>query len=206
MVLFLFLVTSLLLVHFSDNRKYLLEDIQRVEKKVDPAKGSRYFLQLKVKDVTSGTSYILAEYVYQPRGKDTSLCYPTGMQWDRTADVYLILTSKNLGRWVHHFIKNVEQIVRETNDEHLHVVIFDFDSPDINLEKVLRTSSLKKYHFIKKAGNYSRTLSLTEAIKSIPDPSSIIVTVDLHLDIGSEFIAQVRKVMFLGVSLMQTRV
>ena len=165
-----------------------------MEKKEDPGKGSRYLLELNVKDLTSETSYILAEYVYQPRGNSTSLCYPTGMQWDRTADVYLILTSKNLGRWVHHFIKNVEQIVRETNDQHLHVVIFDFDSPDIDLGQVLRNSILTNYRYITQRGNYSRTVSFTEAIKTITDPNAIIVTVDLHLDIGSRLISDIRQV------------
>ena len=26
------------------------------------------------------------------------MCYPKGLQWNRIADVYLILTAKNLGR------------------------------------------------------------------------------------------------------------
>lgn len=36
----------------------------------------------------------------------------------------------------------------ETEDEHLHVVIFDFDSPDIDLEQALKRSTLKNYHFL----------------------------------------------------------
>ena len=116
------------------NRKYKLESIVRVEKKEEPEKGSRYFLELQVGELQTGSSHILAEYVYRPLEANPTLCYPKGMQWNRTADVYLIVTSKNLGRWVHHFIKNVEQIVRETKDPHLHVVIFDFESPDIDLK------------------------------------------------------------------------
>jgi len=168
--------------------------IKHVEKKEDPLKGNRYFLELVVKDLLDGTSYILAEYVFQPRGGNLPLCYPKDLQWNRTADVYLILTAKNLGRWVHHFIKNVEKIVQETRDEHLHVVIFDFDSPDIDLKRVFQRSTLKNYHFISKPGNYSRTLSFSEAIQSIEDPNAIVVTMDLHLDFGSQLINDVRKV------------
>jgi len=175
-------------------RKYELESIIRVEKKEDPKKGRRYFLELVVKDLTTGANYILAEYVFQPNGENARLCYPKGLQWDRTAEVYLILTSKNLGRWVHHFIKNVEQIVQETNDEHLHVVTFDFDSPDIDLEQAFKRSTLKNYHFITQPGNYSRTISLSRAVQSIQDPDAIVVTVDLHLDIGSQLINDIRKV------------
>ncbi len=136
----------------------------------------------------------MAEYVFQPKDEHASLCYPKGLQWNRKAEVYLILTAKNLGRWVHHFIKNVEEIVQETKDEHLHVVIFDFDSPDIDLEHAFKRSTLKNFHFISKPGNYSRTVSFSEAVQSIKGPDAIVVTVDLHLDIGSQLINDIRKV------------
>ena len=181
-------------VFYVCNRKYKLESIVRVEKKEDPQKGSRYFLELQVGDLQTGSSHILAEYVYRPLEANPTLCYPKGMQWNRTADVYLIVTSKNLGRWVHHFIKNVEQIVLETKDPHLHVVIFDFESPDIDLKEAFKQSSLTNYHFITQPGKYSRGLSFSEAIKSITNPNAIVVMMDLHLDIGSRFISDTRKV------------
>ena len=93
--------------------------------KDDPKKGKRYLLELVIKDITDGTHYLLAEYVFVPHGKNASFLRSSNtLQWNRTADVYLILTAKNLDRWVHHFIKNVEKIVQETRDDHLHVVIF----------------------------------------------------------------------------------
>ena len=139
------------------SRKYEIEFMECVEKKEDSGKGVRYFLELVVKDLTDGKSYILAEYVFQPNGRNILMCYPKGLQWNRTADVYLILMAKNLGRWVHHFIKNVEKIFRETKDEHLHVVIYDFDSPDINLKQAFERTTLRNYHYIIKPGKYSRT-------------------------------------------------
>lgn len=175
-------------------RKYELLSVRRVEKKEDLLKGDRYLIEVVVKYLPNGASYILAEYVFQPKNLSGPLCYASGLQWDRTADVYLILTAKNLGRWVHHFIKNVEQIIKETKDEHLHVVIFDFGSPDIDLEQALKKSSLKNYHFIVQPGNYSRTLSFGRAVQSIKDPNAIIVTIDMHLDLGSQLINDIRKV------------
>ena len=80
------------------SRKYEIEFMECVEKKEDSGKGVRYFLELVVKDLTDGKSYILAEYVFQPNGRNILMCYPKGLQWNRTADVYLILTAKNLGR------------------------------------------------------------------------------------------------------------
>ena len=85
-------------------RKYKFNTIKRVEMKDDPKKGKRCLLELVIKDITDGTHYLLAEYVFVPHGKNASfLCSPNALQWNRTADVYLILTAKNLGRWVHHF-------------------------------------------------------------------------------------------------------
>ena len=179
---------------FYSFRQYNLVSIKRVEKKIDLKKGLRYFLELVVSDAITGKNFILAEYAFQPKGENVQLFYPEGLQWNRTADVYLILTAKNLGRWVHHFIKNVEKIFKETRDEHLHVIIYDFASPDINLEQALRGTVLKNYHYIRKPGKYSRTISYTEAIASVKDPNAIVVTIDLHLDLGSQFINEIRKV------------
>ena len=125
------------------------------------------------------------------------MCYPQGMLWNKTADVYLILTAKNLGRWVHHFIKNMEKIVQETSDDHLHVIIYDFDSGDIDIEEAFQRTILKNYNYITKPGKYSRASSFKEAIESVKTPDSIVVTIDMHLDIGSQFIDEIRKVSYL---------
>ena len=162
--------------------------------KHDPQKGKRYFLQLVVKDLMDKKSYNLEEYVFQPYDKNGYLCYPMELQWNRTADVYLILTAKNLGRWVHHFIKNVEKIIRETKDEHLHVIIYDYDSPDIDLKQALQRSRLQNYKYITKPGMYSRVESFSEAIQSILNPEAIFVAIDLHLDIGNQMVNDIRKV------------
>lgn len=181
--------------------RYVLVSIRKVEKKDDHNKGVRYFIEVVVSDKITDEQYILADYVYKPNGDKTPLCYPEGLQWDTVADVYLILTAKNLGRWVHNFIKNVEKIVEETKDEHLHVVIYDFDSPDIDLKQALQKSTLTKYHFIRKPGKYSRTISFTEAIDSIKNPNAIVVTIDLHLDLASQFINDIRKHCIKGKSI-----
>ena len=76
----------------------------------------------------------------------------------------------------------------------MHAVIYDFESPDIDLKQAFQRSTLKNYHFITKPGPYSRTVSFSEAIQSIEDPNAIVVTIDLHLDIGSQTINDIRKV------------
>ncbi|KAL9959044.1 hypothetical protein ACROYT_G036125 [Oculina patagonica] len=172
--------------------KFSLNEVRNVERKTDKKRGNRYLIEVELLDLTNNRKVMLSEYVFMPNGTK-ELCYPTNFQWNRTVNVYLIVTAKNLGRWVHHFIKNVEKIVNETNDPNLHVIIYDYNSSDINLEKVLRESFLTNYMFLSESGEYSRTRSFTEAINLVSDPHSIIFMFDLHLDIGTPFINNIRK-------------
>ncbi|KAJ7380352.1 hypothetical protein OS493_008804 [Desmophyllum pertusum] len=172
--------------------KFALNEIRNVERKTDPKRGNRYLIEVELLDLTNNRKVLLSEYVFMPNGTK-KLCYPKDFQWNRTVNVYLIVTAKNLGRWVHHFIKNVERILNETNDPNLHVIIYDYNCSDINLEKVLKESSLTNYMFLRESGGYSRTRSFTEAINLVSDPHSIIFMLDLHLDIGTPFINNIRK-------------
>ena len=180
-------------------RKFVLNEIRNVERKTDKEKGERYLIELELVDVKNNRSVMFSEYVFMP-SETKKLCFPKNFQWNRTVDVYLIVTAKNLGRWVHHFIKNVEKILKETNDSNLHVIIYEYNSSDINLEKVLRESSLTKYMFLRETGEYSRTQSFTEAINLVSDPHSIIVMLDLHLDVETPFINNIRKVSLLDTA------
>ena len=72
------------------SKRYRLHSITRVKKKEDQEKGARYFIEAIVKDLVSGKKYNLAEYVFQPKGNNLPMCYPQGMQWNKTADVYLL--------------------------------------------------------------------------------------------------------------------
>ena len=183
------------------SRRYNLHSVTRVEKKEDQRKGTRYFIEAIIIDLLSDKKYNLAEYVFQPKGNNLPMCYPQGMLWNKTAGVYLILTAKNLGRWVHHFIKSVEKIVQETSDEHLHVIIYDFDSGDIDIEEAFQRTILKNYNYITKPGKYSRASSFKEAIESVKNPDSIVVTIDMHLDTGRQFIDEIRKVCYQSLQL-----
>ena len=181
---------------FFSRRKFVLNGIRRVERKTDKKRGERYLIELELLELKNNRKVMLSEYVFMPNGTK-KLCYPKNLQWNRTVDVYLIVTAKNLGRWVHHFIKNVEKILKESNDSNLHVIIYDYNSSDINLKKVLRESSLTSYMILRESGEYSRTRSFTEAINLVSDPHSIVVMLDLHLDVETPFINNIRKVSLL---------
>lgn len=156
--------------------------------------GDRYLIELELWDQIKNKSFILSEYIYQHSGSG-KLCYPTGMNWNRTVPVYLLISVRKQGEWVWHFIKNMEQLYLDTKDENLHLVLYDYNSTDIDIEEELQKSSFKNYKVLKMAeGKYSRTYSLNRAAEAVSDPHAIIFTLDLHLEIPLSFPNNVRKV------------
>lgn len=71
------------------------------------------------------------------------------------------------------------------NDEYLYVVIFDFDSFDIDLEQIFKRSILKNYYFIIQFGNYFCIVFFIKVIELIKNFDVIIVIIDMYFDIGS---------------------
>ena len=74
------------------------------------------------------------------------------------------------------------------------MIIYDYYSPDIDLKQAPQRNTLQNYKYITNPGKYSRVESFTEAIQSILDPETIFVIIDLHLDIGSQMVNDVRTV------------
>ncbi|XP_046847388.1 beta-1,4-N-acetylgalactosaminyltransferase 3-like isoform X2 [Xenia sp. Carnegie-2017] len=186
-------------------RQYKLKKILNIEKKPDwhesnPVfyqgtlkNGDRFFLELLLWDEKSGDERVLSEYIYQPT-KNSSLCYPEGMQWNKKAPVYLLISARKQASWLWYFIHNVGRIYKETKDENLHVVVYDYDSTDINIEKEFMRSSFENFVILKNPDSmYSRTFSLNRAAEAVKDPHAIIFTIDLHLEIPPTFANNVRK-------------
>ena len=174
-------------------RKYKFLSIKSVERKEDKKLGHRYLLELNLLRKADNRVQVLSEYIFRQK-HNHSLCYPTGLQWNRTADIYFVVTSKNQGRWVQHLINNMARIYQETKDNHFHLVIFDYDSQDIDVEKSLQESLLPRYTLIRKPGEFIKTKAYNEAVSSVHDPNAIIFLVDLHLEIASNLLDNIRKV------------
>jgi len=173
--------------------KYSLKKIVNVEENHDVIKGDRYLIELDLKVKGQGERSVrLSKYVYQKVGA-TNLCEPVGFQWNPHTTVHVIVPVKNQGRWVQHFIDNMEQIYLETLDSHVNVIIVDFNSTDIDIEKSLRSSKLKRYKLIKLNGPFQRALGIQAGADSVENPHDIIFTCDLHLEIPSALIDSIRK-------------
>ncbi|KAL9963845.1 hypothetical protein ACROYT_G027395 [Oculina patagonica] len=188
---------------FMDNfqisqRRYYLQRIINVEQNPDPKKGNRFLLELQLGHHGSNESFRLSEYVFVSNGTD-ELCFPEGMEWRRNATIYFILPVKNQGKWVHHFASQLANMSRQTGDFGFHVVIVDFDSEDIDIDKVFSVWPLQdRYTLIKLNGSFHKTLALQKAVEAVPNDQDIVFLFDLHIDVPIGLLDSVRKHTILG--------
>lgn len=98
-------------ITLSSYRHYAFQEIVSVEHVLDPQKGDRFLLELRLTDRQNRGSVLFSEYVYKPLEGD-SLCYPAGFRWKKNAIVNVIVPVRKSGRWALYFIKNIAGIFR----------------------------------------------------------------------------------------------
>ena len=105
---------------------------------------------------------------------------------------FIVTSGRNQGRWVYHFIQNMEKIYKETKDRNFNVIINDFLCPDADLRQAIEKSSLPNYVYLANPGNFHKTLGLEQAAAAVKE--GIVAILDLHLDIPAYYIDDIRKV------------
>jgi len=135
----------------------------------------------------------IVEYVYVRKNDTETMCYPQGFKWNSKATVHVIITARNVGKWVQHFINQMSEMYIDTLDPYFNVIIVDYHSEDIDVEKALATSGLRRYTLIKRAGPFIKTEAINAAAATIEDPNDIVFTCDLHLEMPKNIIDIVRK-------------
>ncbi|XP_072340802.1 beta-1,4-N-acetylgalactosaminyltransferase 3 isoform X3 [Scyliorhinus torazame] len=199
---------------------YTLHQLVSIEKRLDRIHGSRYLLELALL-VNKKTIVRLSEYIYglnrngyymdgddkrkminifRHRGRQLRenqekimLCTPTGFNWQHNAVVHLIVPVKNQARWVQQFIFDMEELYRATGDEYFNVIITDYGSTDMDVEKALKQSMLTRYQYVKREGNFERSAGLQAGIDLIKDDHSIVFLCDLHIYFPPGIIDSIRK-------------
>ncbi|XP_048405064.1 beta-1,4-N-acetylgalactosaminyltransferase 3 isoform X1 [Stegostoma tigrinum] len=199
---------------------YTLHQLVSIEKRLDRIHGSRYLLELTLL-VNKKTIVRLSEYIYglnrngyymdgdddrkmraifRHRGRQLRekqekimLCAPTGFKWQRNAVVHFIVPVKNQARWVQQFIFDMEELYRATGDEYFNVIITDYSSTDMDVEKALKQSMLTRYQYVKLEGNFERSAGLQAGIDVIKDDHSIVFLCDLHISFPPGIIDSIRK-------------
>ncbi|KAF7694074.1 hypothetical protein HF521_007827 [Silurus meridionalis] len=182
-------------------RDLVLKKVMNVEKKTKAGVGSRYLLEMKMED-KEGKTVLISKYFYTTSSQINSglpgLCIPTDFTWNPKAMVNVILTVKNQGKWVMYFIREMEKVYQVTGDKNFNVIITDFKSSDIDIEKELKNAKIPSYQFKSLDGNFGKSYGIQAGIDLVKDDNSILLLCDLHIHFPPSILDQVRKHSILG--------
>lgn len=187
--------------------RFTLVRVVNVVKRVDGIQGSRYLLELQLKDV-DGKLLRLSHYIYalirhsrqrskgfgfQRQQPQLVLCNPVGFRWNPVATVHFIVPVKNQARWVQQLITDMELLFRETGDSNFNLIITDYNSTDMDVRRALQKSSLPRYQYVKLSGNFERSAGLQAGVDLITDDHSIVFLCDLHIHFPLSIVDTIRK-------------
>uniref|UniRef100_A0A669AX89 Beta-1,4-N-acetylgalactosaminyltransferase n=1 Tax=Oreochromis niloticus TaxID=8128 RepID=A0A669AX89_ORENI len=186
--------------------RFKLVRVVNMVKRVDDFQGSRYLLELELKDV-NGQLLRVSHYIYalishgwsnswdsnfQQSKPKTLLCNPVGFHWNPVAMVHFIVPVKNQARWVQQLISDMEELFKITGDSNFNLIIADYKSTDMDVRKALEKSSLPRYQYVKMDGNFERSAGLQAGIDLITDDHSIVFLCDLHIHFPPSIIDTIR--------------
>uniref|UniRef100_A0A7N5JAC1 Beta-1,4-N-acetylgalactosaminyltransferase n=1 Tax=Ailuropoda melanoleuca TaxID=9646 RepID=A0A7N5JAC1_AILME len=197
--------------------RYALLRIVNVEKRRDSARGSRFLLELELQE-RGGGRLRLSEYVFlrlpgahagdtdrdgespepapaattRPDGRP-ELCRPLRLAWRQDVMVHFIVPVKNQARWVAQFLADMAALHARTGDSLFSVILVDFESEDMDVERALRAARLPRYQYLRRTGNFERSAGLQAGVDAVEDASSIVFLCDLHIHFPPNILDGIRK-------------
>ncbi|XP_061825988.1 N-acetyl-beta-glucosaminyl-glycoprotein 4-beta-N-acetylgalactosaminyltransferase 1 [Nerophis lumbriciformis] len=121
------------------------------------------------------------------------LCQPVMLQWRKDVMVHFVVPVKNQARWIQQFISDMENLHHQTKDDNFSIIIVDFDSNDMDVEQALRDSSVPRYEYLRREGNFERSAGLQIGVDTIEDSHSIVFLCDLHIHFPPNILESIRK-------------
>uniref|UniRef100_A0A8C4TSD8 Beta-1,4-N-acetylgalactosaminyltransferase n=1 Tax=Falco tinnunculus TaxID=100819 RepID=A0A8C4TSD8_FALTI len=202
---------------------YTLLRIVNVEKRRDTARGNRYLLELELAERGQRTvrlSEYVYVLLHQGKQDDSAeanpeglalgatepqpstwsilygkpvLCRPLRLSWKQDVMVHFVVPVKNQARWVQQFISDMAHLYGATKDANFNVILVDFDSDDMDVEKALRDAQLPRYQYLRRTGNFERSAGLQAGVDTVEDGHSIVFLCDLHIHFPPNILDSIRK-------------
>ncbi|XP_072017478.1 uncharacterized protein [Amphiura filiformis] len=141
------------------------------------------------------TSTYHTEYAIDS-GQGDGICHPMDYAIHSDSKVYVIVTVKNLEEWVGRLIKEFEQIQEQPGDcGDFELILTDFNNTDIALVHMVNASviSPKIKILVNMGDTYNKGAAVKSAVDLIQNPNDIVFLCDVHLEIPSIFLSDVRK-------------
>ncbi|NXF49983.1 B4GN4 acetylgalactosaminyltransferase, partial [Oceanites oceanicus] len=202
---------------------YTLLRIVNVEKRRDTARGNRYLLELELAERGQRTvrlSEYVYVLLHQGKQDDSAeanpegpalgatepqpstwsilygrpiLCRPLRLSWKQDVMVHFVVPVKNQARWVQQFISDMARLYGATKDANFNIILVDFDSDDMDVEKALRDARLPRYQYLRRTGNFERSAGLQAGVDTVEDGHSIVFLCDLHIHFPPNILDSIRK-------------
>ncbi|NXC32727.1 B4GN4 acetylgalactosaminyltransferase, partial [Campylorhamphus procurvoides] len=202
---------------------YTLLRIINVEKRRDTARGNRYLLELELAERGQRTvrlSEYVYVLLHQGKQDDSAeanpeglalgatepqpsawsilygkpiLCRPLRLSWRQDVMVHFVVPVKNQARWVQQFISDMAGLYRATRDANFNVILVDFDSEDMDVEKALQDARLPRFQYLRRTGNFERSAGLQAGVDTVEDEHSIVFLCDLHIHFPPNILDSIRK-------------
>ncbi|NXL99504.1 B4GN4 acetylgalactosaminyltransferase, partial [Tyrannus savana] len=202
---------------------YTLLRIINVEKRRDTARGNRYLLELELAERGQRTvrlSEFVYVLLHQGKQDDSAeanpdgltlgatepqpsawsilygkpvLCQPLRLSWRQDVMVHFVVPVKNQARWVQQFISDMAGLYGATRDANFNVILVDFDSEDMDVEKALQDARLPRFQYLRRTGNFERSAGLQAGVDMVEDEHSIVFLCDLHIHFPPNILDSIRK-------------
>ncbi|NXE67807.1 B4GN4 acetylgalactosaminyltransferase, partial [Calcarius ornatus] len=202
---------------------YTLLRIINVEKRRDTARGNRYLLELELAERGQRTvrlSEYVYVLLHQGKQDDSAeanpdglalgatepqpsawsilygksvLCRPLRLSWRQDVMVHFVVPVKNQARWVQQFISDMAGLYGATGDANFNVILVDFDSEDMDVEKALQDARLPRFQYLRRTGNFERSAGLQAGVDMVEDEHSIVFLCDLHIHFPANILDSIRK-------------
>ncbi|EDO30820.1 predicted protein [Nematostella vectensis] len=113
--------------------------------------------------------------------------------------INIVLTVSAQKVWILHFIRDLAQVIRDSNDQNVNVIIAYYGNDPASLEYELKRKDIKNFTVIPLTGRFHKTYAIQKAVSSVRDKDSIVFLLDLHLRMPSNILESVRKHTIQGV-------